>query len=73
MSVTIYFYLEDVWEYFIRIVKSVFGLVKPSCVPGWNNYIKDSYIASRDAFRIWKSNDSPHFGPLDCVMRTALA
>ena len=72
-------YLDSLWNHFIdtaqQVGREVFGVTsyKKRCVPGWNDFVKDFYLASREAFKAWKDSGSPRFGPIACHMRRARA
>ena len=72
-------YLESFWNNFVETVqqvgKQVFGIVSPKkrCIPGWNDFVRDFYIASKEAFRAWKENGCPRFGHVACLMRRSRA
>ena len=40
---------------------------------GWNDFIKDFYAESREAFKAWKDSGCPRFGPVACYMRSSRA
>ena len=42
-------------------------------VPGWNDYVKDFYASSRQAFTSWRRAGSPREGPIAQHMRRARA
>ena len=42
-------------------------------IPGWNDYVKESYAISRDALKWWISNNRPRFGIIYHDMRTTRA
>ena len=71
--------MECRWNDFIAVVqetgRDVFGVLshKKRCVPGWNDYVRDFYYTSREAFKLWKSNGCPRFGPVACHMRRSRA
>ena len=72
-------YLIRLWTHFVEtaqeVGREVFGIVrhKSKCIPGWNDFIKDFYTESREAFKNWKDNGCPRFGPLACYMRSTRA
>ena len=42
-------------------------------IPGWNDYVKESYAISRDALKYWISNNRPRHGLIYHNMRTSHA
>ena len=42
-------------------------------IPGWNDYVKESYAISRDALKWWISNNRQRFGIIYHDMRTTRA
>ena len=53
-----------------------FGLKRPvraGSIPGWNDFVRDQYQASRNAFLFWKREGSPRHGPVALAMRSARA
>ena len=72
-------HLKCLWNHFIEtaqeVGKEVFGTVrhKSKCIPGWNDFIKDFYAESREAFKVWKDNGCPRYGPIACHMRSSRA
>ena len=42
-------------------------------IPGWNDYVKESYAISRDALKWWISNNRPRDGLIYHNMRTSRA
>ena len=72
-------YLESFWDHFVQTAQQVgsevFGYVKlrRPCVPGWNDFVRDLYSTSREAFKAWKDSGSPRLGPVACLMRRSRA
>ena len=72
-------YLDSLWAKFVQtaqeVGREVFGVVKTRnrCIPGWNDFVRDYYTTSREAFKTWKENGSPRFGPMACLMRRSRA
>ena len=72
-------YLQRLWDHFVHtaleVGREVFGTVghKDKCIPGWNYFIKDCYVESREAFKAWKENGCPRFGHIACHMRRSRA
>ena len=58
-----------------RVGKQVFGTKRRNGhnVPGWNNYVRELYRVSKEAFSWWKINGSPRVGPVAQHMRRARA
>ena len=54
------------------IVTTINGL-KFKVIPGWNDYVKESYAISRDALKWWISNNRPRDGLIYHNMRTTRA
>ena len=72
-------YLESLWSHFVQtaqaVGREVFGTIRNNnrCIPGWNDFIKDFYAESREAFKAWKDSGCPRFGPVACYMRSSRA
>ena len=71
--------LETMWNDFIRTVSSnaqaIFGTESSRryVVPGWNNYVREHYAASREAFHAWRRDNSPRQGASADYMRRCRA
>ena len=54
-------------------------LLKRTCkkiyapVPGWNDYVKETYEKARESFLLWLSNGKPRSGPIFEIMRVSRA